>query len=186
MDVKESGILGDSINSHWYYASKALAVANLLKGRTFSKVLDVGAGSAFFSHFLLENSDIREALCIDTAYTGEKDGSYCGKPIHFRRTIGMSDADLVLMMDVLEHVEDDKAMLEDYIAKVPSGTEFLISVPAFQSLWSGHDEFLGHYRRYRLIQLENLIRSTGLAVLGGTIILAQYSPLPQPSACSDG
>ena len=44
-------------------------------------------------------------------------------------------------MDVLEHVADDLALLKEYVDKARPGTAFLITVPAFQFLWSGHDDF---------------------------------------------
>jgi len=68
------------------------------------------------------------------------------------------------MMDVLEHVEDDLALLNDYISRVPAGTRFLITAPAFQFLWSRHDVFLGHYRRYTLSGMTDLLERGGLIV----------------------
>ena len=69
---------------------------------------------------------------------------------------------LVLMMDVLEHVPDDTALLRSYAARVQPGTRFLITVPAHKWMWSGHDVFLEHYRRYTLREVEALISRAGL------------------------
>jgi len=49
MDLKEIDILGDDIVQHWYYRSKAQAMTRLLGKAQQSTILDVGAGSAFFS-----------------------------------------------------------------------------------------------------------------------------------------
>ena len=65
---------------------------------------------------------------------------------------------LVLMMDVLEHLPDDLAMLK--VVKescIGDDNHFFITVPAFQSMWSGHDVFLGHYRRYRIPMLRKTL-----------------------------
>jgi len=51
-------------------------------------------------------------------------------------------------MDVLEHVEDDVAMLSAQVAALKHGGIFLITVPANMQLWSQHDESFGHHRRY--------------------------------------
>lgn len=164
MDLKETDILGPEIGQHWYYRSKANAMARLLSGISPSIILDVGAGSGFFSKKLLSDTLAKEAWCVDISYDDDSDALESGKPLHFRRSIDEVNADLVLLMDVLEHVENDVGLLKDYANKVPLGARFLISVPAFQFLWSGHDVFLEHKRRYRLNQMEDVARQAGLTV----------------------
>ena len=51
-------------------------------------------------------------------------------------------------MDVLEHIRDDYSALKEWKKVLNPNGIILISVPAFQHLWSHHDKFLGHYRRY--------------------------------------
>lgn len=175
MDLKETDILGEHISTHWYYKSKANAMIRLLSGIYPSVILDIGAGSGFFSKKLLSGTGAKEAWCVDTGYKVDSDITEAGKPVHFRRSIDKVDADLVLLMDVLEHVDDDIGLLKDYANKVPSGAKFLISVPAFQFLWSGHDVFLEHKRRYRLNQMEDVVRRAGLTVkLGAYYFLAVF------------
>ncbi len=65
-------------------------------------------------------------------------------------------AKLVLLMDVLEHVPDDFAVLSSLLAAAVPGTHFLLTVPADYALWSAHDESFGHYRRYDQGRLELL------------------------------
>lgn len=165
MDLKESDILGADIGRHWYYRSKAKAIARLLSGLTPSIILDVGAGSGFFSRVLLSNTSAQQAWCVDINYEGDSESLVFGKALHFRRSIDSIDADLVLLIDVLEHIDDDVGLLCDYVKKVPSGARFLISVPAFRFLWSGHDIFLGHKRRYVLQEVEQVARSAGLKLI---------------------
>ncbi len=57
-------------------------------------------------------------------------------------------ADAYLLMDVLEHVPDDAAVLGAIVPVVKPGGVLLLTVPADMRLWSRHDESLGHYRRY--------------------------------------
>jgi 2-polyprenyl-3-methyl-5-hydroxy-6-metoxy-1,4-benzoquinol methylase len=164
VDLKETMIPDIDLSTHWYYNAKAKAMMRFLEKTNPLMILDVGAGSGFFSHYLLANSTAEEAWCIDTSYLTEYDSHEGEKPIHFRRSIEFLEADLVLLMDVLEHVDDDIGLLENYAEKVPKGKKFLISVPAFQFLWSGHDNYLNHKRRYTLNQLENIVRKSGLKV----------------------
>jgi SAM-dependent methyltransferase len=164
MDLKETDILDDDIGKHWYYRSKAKAMSRMISPMSPDVVLDVGAGSGFFSKYLLQRSAAKEAWCVDTSYEDDTEEMESGKPIFFRRSIDSVDADLVLLMDVLEHVDDDVGLLREYVERVPSGSRFLISVPAFQFMWSGHDVFLEHKRRYRLQQVERVARASGLTV----------------------
>lgn len=177
MDIKEIEILGSNIAHHWYYRSKAKAMTRLIATINPSTILDVGAGSGFFSRYLLATSSAQEAWCVDISYSENSDAQEMGKPVHFRLSVEMVNADLVLLMDVLEHVEDDVGLLMDYASKVPSGTRFLISVPAFQFLWSGHDVFLEHKRRYQLNQIENVIEKAGLKVTCGVYYFGAVFPI---------
>jgi 2-polyprenyl-3-methyl-5-hydroxy-6-metoxy-1,4-benzoquinol methylase len=177
MDLKETDILGDDISSHWYYRSKASAMTRFLGTSQRSRLLDVGAGSGFFSRHLLDHTEAHEAWCVDVSYGRESDAIHNGKPIHFRQSVDQVNADLVLLMDVLEHVDDDVGLLASYVGRVPSGARFLISVPAFQSLWSEHDLFLEHKRRYRLTQIESVAQRAGLTVCRGAYYFGAIFPI---------
>ena len=164
MDLKEEEILGDQVDAHWYYNAKAAALIRDLRGRDPVSILDIGAGSGFFSRQLLQRTAAKRATCVDIGYAQDRDEQCYGKPLAFRRAITSSDADLVLAMDVIEHVGDDAALMRPYVDLVAPGTHFVISVPAFNFLWSGHDVFLGHHRRYTLDDLERSVRAFGLVL----------------------
>ena len=177
MDLKEEDILGADIAQHWYYRSKAAALLRAVAGLNPQRLLDVGAGSGFFSRHLLSESGAQSALCVDIGYDHDRDDQVGGKPVLYRRDCGMSDCDLVLMMDVLEHVDDDRGLVRHYAAKVPSGAHFLVTVPAFRFLWSGHDVFLEHKRRYRLGEIEAAMRDSGLTIVTGAYYFGLVFPL---------
>ena len=177
MDLKEEAILGADIERHWYYRSKAAALCRLVAGLQPRRLLDVGAGSGFFSRHLLAATAAQSALCVDTGYADDRDDSIAGKPVYFRRDTGPTDCDLVLMMDVLEHVGDDRGLARHYAAKVPSGAHFLVTVPAFAFLWSGHAVFLEHKRRYRLPEIETVMRDAGLEIARGCYYFGFVFPL---------
>ncbi|MDP2376858.1 methyltransferase domain-containing protein [Reyranella sp.] len=177
MDLKEEDILGADIGRHWYYRSKAAALRRAVGALSPRHLLDVGAGSGFFSRHLLAETPAASALCVDIGYPSDRDDSVAGKPVHYRRDTGPTDCDLVLMMDVLEHVDDDRSLVRHYAAKVPSGAHFLVTVPAFAFLWSGHDVFLEHKRRYRLPEIEAAIRDGGLEIVCGAYYFGLVFPL---------
>jgi len=144
-----------------------------------STVLDVGAGSGFFSRALLEAGRATQAVCVDPGYPADRDEVAAGRPLLFRRALAAQDADvgLVLLMDVLEHVEDDAGLVREYAGRVPSGARFIVTVPAFRWLWSGHDVFLEHYRRYTLPGLEAVLRSAGLRIEFGSYYYGAVLPV---------
>ena len=177
MDLKEQAILGDAIGAHWYYRAKTAAVAGMLHGLQPTELLDVGAGSGFFARSLLQASPIAAATCVDPGYDDEHEELVSGKPLRFRRDVARSAADLVLMMDVIEHVDDDVDLVRTYVEKVPRGARFLVTVPAFQALWSAHDVFLEHRRRYTLRGVEAVLRTAGLSVERGCYFYGALLPL---------
>jgi methyltransferase family protein len=177
MDIKEAGLIKGDIAQHWYYRAKLAALLRMISGRGPTSILDVGAGLGFFSSSLLQSTDARTATCVDPGYPEDRDDARSGKPLLFRRQVERSDADLVLLMDVIEHVEDDIGLVREYVDKVARGTRFIVTVPAFMWLWSGHDVFLEHVRRYTLVGIERVIRAGGLTIERGCYFYAALLPL---------
>ncbi len=68
------------------------------------------------------------------------------------------------MLDVIEHIEDDVAVLRDVYNTLPSSGWFVASVPAYQFLWSIHDEIHKHYRRYTRKKIVRLIKDAGFEI----------------------
>lgn len=149
MDLKEGEILREEIDGHWYYLSKGRALQKFLGHLKVPEVLDVGAGSGIFSRQLLAEGRCDSAVCLDVNYDSEGIENYRGKTISFVKDLRPPFLQkLIIMMDVLEHIQDDGAFLKHYVDNLSRGGYVLITVPAFQFLWSGHDVFLEHHRRY--------------------------------------
>ena len=177
MDLKEEEILGDKIYSHWYYIAKGRALLQFLRGIKVSEVLDVGAGSGIFSKQLLDKDFCESAVCVDPGYDDESKEQHNGKPLEFRKSLDKTTQNLVLMMDVLEHVEDDVALLKEYSETMEEGGYVLITVPAFKFLWSGHDVFLEHFRRYTDASLRETVEKSGLKVVKSRYFFGSLFPM---------
>lgn len=166
MDLRETGLVDPG--RHWYYLSKYVAISRAAR-RSMSAataLVDVGAGSGYFASKLIEDGTVVSAWCVDPFYDEGQLGNRGS--IHYVRSLSPEDssrASLYLFIDVLEHVDDDRKLLRDYVAPAAKGTVLVITVPAFQSLWSGHDVFLGHRRRYRLSTVVALVQAEGLRVV---------------------
>lgn len=164
------------MDGHWYYRAKAAAMRRMLRGTGFAEVLDVGAGSGFFARHLLDHTPASGAVCVDPNYPTEHDELHGGKLIRFVHRIGRFAGGLILMMDVLEHVPDDAALLAEYVARVPAGTRVLITVPALRWMWSGHDVFLEHCRRYTLGEVDALVARSRLRRVASSYYFGSVLP----------
>mgnify|MGYP000088401989 CR=1 FL=1 len=164
MDLKE---LENGVNpsTHWYYQSKKKPLFKYFEhlyqkqGKKLN-VIDFGSGSGFFAYELLAAYPdfIEEVYLVDIGYSEQEmkvTENDQVKKVHFIPQ-GINDT-IVVMMDVLEHIEDDYAILEDIKKRLGQNAHYFITVPAFMSLWSGHDVYLEHYRRYTLGSLKQLL-----------------------------
>jgi hypothetical protein len=175
MDIREMDKVDPSV--HWYYRSKSLAIRNSFEDVSASLV-DVGAGSGFFSKDLLNRSKVLTAILVDPGYQEHELGVSGNTtkmlvPEH-TQIVG---ADSFLFLDVLEHVDNDLEFLEQYVREAPIGSLFVLTVPAFMSLWSDHDVFLEHRRRYRLNEIVAVVESSGLVVTKKRYLFGSIFPL---------
>ena len=72
--------------------------------------------------------------------------------------------DTIVFLNVLEHLEDDRAVLKNLFDHVPVGCRLVILVPFGMGLYSDFDKELGHFRRYEKSELEGKMREAGFTV----------------------
>jgi len=169
MDLKET--IDINANRHPWETARLKALQEILGPRIREgvKVLDVGCGDGFISKSLFGHLHNKEITAVDINLSNE-----------LMRTLNSSNScinyqsempedgfyDLILLLDVIEHVEYDQSFLtgiaKKYLAE--NGT-IIITAPAFQSLYGRHDVFLEHYRRYNLSELVMLTAACNLNVL---------------------
>ena len=157
MDLKEleSGV---DPNIHWYYQSKKIPLIQFVKkvykaSNSKLTLVDVGSGSGFFMYELEKDCSamIDKIWLVDIGYSDAEMAQTENQKIEKRKDLPLQMKNaLVVMMDVLEHIEDDVAMLKSIKQNCVGENYFFITVPAFMGLWSGHDVYLGHYRRYTI------------------------------------
>lgn len=172
MDLIETGVKNPI--HHWYYAHKFNFIfkSDLFKSKESISLVDIGAGSALFSKELLKRKIISKSVAVDTGYQSEYDDSSIG--ISYRRSVNYAGHTHFLLTDVLEHIDDDLAFLKDVVSKADHAAAFIITVPALMSLWSGHDVYLKHFRRYTKSNLQSLVENSGLKI---TSLRYTYSTL---------
>ncbi|CAN5737814.1 class I SAM-dependent methyltransferase [soil metagenome] len=130
---------------------------------TLGAVLDVGAGDGWFAG---ELADDVAASCRITCWDVNYSDADLHVPAHLGGRITRTTEppegtfDLILLLDVIEHIAEDERFLRDEIApRMHSTTRLVVSVPAYQRLYSHNDVALGHERRYGPSQLRRLLAS---------------------------
>ena len=134
------------------------------------RVLDVGAGDAWFSSQLLVHlGPSAQITCLDAEYSDAvlaELRATTPSQIEFRAERPDTRFDLVLLLDVLEHVDDDLGFLRTIVeTNLADEGYVLISVPAWQILFSSHDSRLRHFRRYSPGECRRVITDAGLRIL---------------------
>ena len=174
LDLREIGDVEPE--GHWYYESKFGLIFNEVPSHFEpTKIIEIGAGSKFFIKKLLANHKSAEGWAVDPNFTEEQLQKE-NRLISCQSTPQVA-GDMYLFLDVLEHVDDDEKLLTSSLMHAESGALVVISVPAFIHLWSGHDEYLGHYRRYTIKELKNVVERSGLEITKSYYMFSVIYPM---------
>jgi len=154
---------------HWWFRGRLrvlLAVLRASLPRRRLRLLELGCGTGNVLRALGEFGDSvgmeRDERLIAAARADGLDvrrGTIPGDLV-----VPEGWADVVLLLDVLEHLDDEGAALETARRALAAGGTLVITVPAFAWLWSAHDRALGHRRRYTAAQLRRVVERAGFAV----------------------
>lgn len=165
MDLKE---LENGVDPrvHWYYRTKKKPLIKFLKkiketNPEITQVIDVGSGSGYFAEEVYKDLPgyFEKIYLVDIGYSESGMKEYNSKNKILQKVTTVPNEmrnSIIVMMDVLEHIEDDYSFLGGIVEKCKGKNYFFITVPAFKGLWSYHDVYLGHYRRYTLNTIERL------------------------------
>ena len=162
MQTEQFQLHADIEQRHWWFLGRRQIMRRLARAvlppSPDTTVIDVGCGTGGNIACLADRLPLRGHRHLGR---GHPAAAPRFPKVHFLQGRAPADlgpllgqARLVLLMDVLEHVSDDFALLSELLAAAAPGTHFLSTVPADPSLWSEHDESFGHYRRYDRPRLE--------------------------------
>ena len=175
--------MAEHATSHWWYLARAAWVAQELSaGSAGGTALDVGCGVGGTLRALQEAGYAR-ILGLDVSpYVLRKARSVVdGAPllaVASAEELPVSDGALraVASLDVLEHLPDDVAALREYLRVVEPGGRLLLMTPAYQWLFSDHDRWAGHQRRYTARRLVAAVEAAGLRVERTTYVFSFLVP----------
>lgn len=166
------------VKRHPWETARLEALSAILRPHLFNgiKVLDVGCGDGFISRGLFGQLQAKEITAVDIHLSDEQilEFNKVSAGIDYTRVLPDNGTfNLALLLDVVEHVEDDVDFLAAIVTRyLAAGDKLLLTAPAFQTLYGPHDVILGHHRRYHLHELEALARSAGLTIISSGYLFA--------------
>jgi SAM-dependent methyltransferase len=151
---------------HWWYRGRRTVLERVIADLRLparARILDAGCGSGrnmveFARHGAVTGIELSEtSVCLARERgAGEViEGSVLEMPFE------PDSFDFAASLDVIEHLEDDLAALRELRRVVAPGGALLVTVPAYQWLWSGHDEVNHHFRRYTRRSLQRVAEQAG-------------------------
>jgi SAM-dependent methyltransferase len=180
---------------NWWFAARTHALLGILDrevastspipsgagGKPAAQVLDVGCGAGNMHHHLSRYGQVRG---MDSFFKPLRVAQQRGHLVSQADGSAMAfpdcSFDLVTALDVIEHCQDDAAVLSECARVLKPGGVLAITVPAFPWLWSDNDTINGHRRRYRPVDLTRKLMAARFAVR--KLTCNNFSVLPMAAA----
>jgi SAM-dependent methyltransferase len=151
---------------HWWYRGRRTVIECVLCGVELparARILDAGCGSGRNMLELARHGTVTGVELSPTSATLARDRN-AGEVLTcsvLEMPFADDSFDLAVSLDVIEHLDDDLAAMRELRRVVAPGGALLVTVPAYQWLWSGHDEINHHRRRYTRRTLQDVAERAG-------------------------
>jgi SAM-dependent methyltransferase len=158
---------------HWWYRGRRRflrATLDRLPLAPAPRLLDAGCGSGRTLDELARYGRVSGVDLSPEAVACARERGHDDVRVARVEELPFADAtfDVVTCLDVIEHTPDDGVTLAELRRVTRPGGLLLLTVPAYQALWSWHDEVNLHFRRYDSSSLRAVARAAGWAVVGDT------------------
>lgn len=169
MDAAYTAVHLEEDRRHWYFRGRLAVLRACLRARLAgrpARILELGCGSG---NVLEALRDLGQTVGMEVNPEMVAAAGAAGLDV---RPGALPDdlvvppgwADVVLLLDVIEHLDDDLAALAAARRALAPGGLLMVTVPAYRWLWSGHDLALGHRRRYTARELAGRVERAGFRV----------------------
>ncbi len=156
---------------HWWFKTRRNILLKMIEGvDKNSRILDIGSSSGLMLEELrnlgfnpdnLYGVDISEKAIANCHSNGFKNAFVMDA---HNITLEKENFDLIIASDCLEHLERDKEALANWYSLLKTKGQIIIFVPAYQFLWSSHDDVNFHYRRYTNGELRQKMENNNFRV----------------------
>lgn len=150
---------------YWWHRAKRRLVKTLLPPKDRLKILDIGCGTGKLVEELQAKGEVWGVDINETAI------SFCRQRGLSRVFVGKLPVlnitehfDVIICLDVLEHIKKDHLAIKNIQKLLKPGGKLILTVPAYQWLYSYWDKILHHYRRYSPQHLRNCFLGTDLYI----------------------
>ena len=152
---------------HYWSRARNRIILDTLKGLVGShmKMLEIGCGRGVVLEAV--RAEGYECCGVDATFLPD---STCREYISYGKNFTeldpsfLASIEVVLLFDVIEHIKDDQTFLDSIRAHFPNLKYCVVTVPACMSLWSNFDVFNGHFRRYSLVTLRELVQRSRFSI----------------------
>jgi SAM-dependent methyltransferase len=155
---------------HWWFASRTRALNAVMKPllpqTSNLRLLDVGCGAGNMIHHLNHYGQVKGLEIDERPVKVARERGYdvdqfdATNPMPFDN----NSFDAITSLDVIEHNEDDMAILTDSCRILKPGGHIIITVPAFMWLWSHNDDIGAHVRRYTAAEIKKKLTQAGFKI----------------------
>jgi SAM-dependent methyltransferase len=184
MDLCE---ITDNAARHPWEISRVRALRTILTGGVKidhnTTVLDVGCGDSYAARSIFTGIPVKSIDGIDINLSDDrvKEQRNLSIPITIHNSfdgLKRNSFTLILLLDVIEHLDDDESFLKDIVDRYLCQAGYaLITVPAFSALFSSHDRFMKHRRRYDRPEFIDLLDRAGLMCVSHGYLFASLLPI---------
>ncbi len=169
MDAAYIATHAEEDQRHWWFVGRRAVILSVMRQVFTSpglRLAEIGCGSG---SFLAPLSEFGHVIGVEASEEFLRLARLHGRPVlpgslPHDIPIEPGSLDGVLLLDVLEHIPDDREALRAVRRLLRPGGSLLCTVPAYQFLWSGHDVVLGHRRRYTARRLRQALEDAGLRI----------------------
>jgi len=186
MEAVEYRKLEDFEKHYWWHKGKLSLIASLynkyLKGKKDLRILEIGCGTGEVLNMLKNWGEVTgidySRKAIDVCKRRGFADLYCEDVNKLDLSKDYGKYDLILALDVLEHIRDDVKTMKKVRELLKPGGLFFVAVPAYKFLWSTHDEALHHLRRYHSLEINQKLKDSGFKILKSThFVAALFFPI---------
>jgi len=168
MDPQYAAIYPDLYRNHWWWRVRERMLVDTIRHLAPQppvRILDVGCGAGLFFDVLQQFGDVIGIESDQGSVTGNNRWAHCIMYGELDESYSpAAPFDLILALDVLEHVPNPTTLLRHAARVLNQRGRILVTVPAFQWLWTSHDELNHHVKRYTARQLRSTVEQAGLVV----------------------
>jgi SAM-dependent methyltransferase len=147
-------------------------------------LIEVGSGVGVVSRFLVERGDPIILSDHHPAYLEHLRARFAARPNVAFQLLDLTrhpyetvrPIDTIVCLNVLEHLEDDAAVLAGFRELLPPGGRLVLQVPNYPALYGSLDEAYGHFRRYSRQAINDRLVAAGFDI----VALRYFNPLAIP------